>query len=130
VITAVLLSLLTLLTHIEFVAGYPYQAIIALMLCAGGLILTTIWTSVARREFAVVGERPLGCLGMWLVVGTCLFIYIAAFGFFSLPGFSDPTEPNIPFSPGSQLDAIIVVVIMGILAAIQFYFLARNRYRV
>jgi hypothetical protein len=136
VVIAVLLALVTLLTHTEFTASTPYQPIIALMLCAGGLVLATIWTSVSRREFAVVGERPLGCLGMWLVVGTCLFIYIASFGFFSLPGFSDPTEPNLPFSPGallgtkSQLDAIVVVIIIGILAAIQFYFLVRNRYRV
>jgi len=136
VVIAVLLALTTLLTHTQIVASYPYEAIIALMLCAGGLILATIWTSVARREFAVIGERKLGCLGMWLIVGTCLAIYIASFGFFSLPGFSDPTEPNLPFSPGSiigtksQLDALVVIVIIGILAAIQFYFLVRNRYRV
>lgn len=136
VVIAAVLALATLLTHVETPAGYPYQTMIALMLTAGGLVLATIWTSTARREFAVVGEKPLGCLGMWLVVGTCLCIYIASFGVFSLPGFSDPTEPNLPFAPGaiigtkSQLDAIVVIVIIGILAAVQFYFLARNRYRV
>jgi hypothetical protein len=136
VVIAAVLALATLVTHIESPAGYPYQTIIALLLTAAGLIMVSIWTSVARREFAVVGEKPLGCLGMWLVVGTCLFIYIASFGVFSLPGFSDPTEPNIPFAPGaiigskSQLDAIVVIVLIGILAAIQFYFLVRNRYRV
>ena len=130
-----LLGLATLLTHIEY-TNAPYEATIALIICASALILATIWTSVARREFAVVGEKPLGCLGMWLVVGTCFFVYIASFAFFSLPGFGSETETNIPFNPGSiigtksQLDALIVLVIMGILAGIQFYFLARNRYRV
>ncbi|HEY3991489.1 MAG TPA: hypothetical protein VGM01_01300, partial [Ktedonobacteraceae bacterium] len=76
------------------------------------------------------------CLGMWLVVGTCFFVYIASFAFFSIPGFGSETETDIPFTPGaiigtkSQLDALVVLVIMGILAGIQFYFLARNRYRV
>jgi hypothetical protein len=131
----VLLALATLLTHIEYDPGDPNQATIALMLCGGGLVLATIWTNVARREFAVVGEKPLGCLGMWLLVGTCLFIYIASFALFSMPGFHD-TETNIPFSPGaiigsqSQLDALVVAIIIGLLAAIQFYFLVRNRYRV
>jgi hypothetical protein len=131
----VLLALATLLTHIEYDPSDPYQATIALMLCGGALILATVWTNVARREFSVVGEKPLGCLGMWLLVGTSLFIYIAAFALFSMPGFHD-TETNIPFSPGSiigsksQLDALVVAIIMGALAAIQFFFLVRNRYRV
>ena len=130
---AALLGLSTLLTHIEY--DVSYQATIALLLCGASLLLVSIWTSVARREFAVVGEKPLGCLGMWLVVGTCLFVYIAAFAFFSIPGFRD-TETNVPFVPGAiigsgaQLDAVVVVVLLGILAGIQFYFLARNRYRV
>lgn len=130
---AALLGLSTLLTHIEY--DVPYQATIALLLTGASLLLVSIWTSVARREFAVVGEKPLGCLGMWLVVGTCLFVYIAAFAFFSIPGFRD-TETNVPFVPGAligskaQLDAVVVVVLLGILAGIQFYFLARNRYRV
>jgi hypothetical protein len=138
-----LLALSTLLTHIDYgkEAVSAYQATIAMMLCAGGLILATIWTSVARREFAVVGEKPLGCLGMWLVMGTCLLIYIAAFAFFSIPGFRD-TETNIPFYAGLLLhgkitdttaphfDAVLVVLLIGALAAIQFYFLMRNRYRV
>jgi hypothetical protein len=132
---AVLLGLATLMTHIEYDPSDPYQATIALMLCGGALILATVWTNVARREFAVVGEKPLGCLGMWLLVGTSLFVYIAAFALFSIPGFHD-TETNIPFSPGSiigsksQLDALVVAIIMGLLAAIQFFFLVRNRYRV
>ncbi len=141
VVIAALLSLTTLLTHIEYDALDPYQATIALMLCAGGLIVATIWTSVARREFAVVGEKNLGCLGMWLVTGTCLFVYIASFAFFSLPGFHD-TETNIPFVPGkaigpmasgvntSAFDAVAVIILIGLLAALQFYFLVRNRYRV
>jgi hypothetical protein len=101
---------------------------------------------VARREFAIVGENNLGCLGMWLVVGTCLLIYLAAFAFFSIPVFpTDPTAPNIPFSSGTiippyappgglptpgQPDAVVMLVLLGILAAIQFFFLMRNRYKV
>ncbi len=134
-----LLALTTLLTHIEFDAGDPYQPLFALLFCGAALIAATIWTSTARREFAVVGEKPLGCLGMWLLVGTCLFLYIGAFALYSLPGFHDiESNFNIPFVPGASvgtggataLDAVIVVVIMSILAGIQFYFLVRNRYRV
>src|SRR5260221_520104 len=74
---------------------------------------------------------------VWLVVGTCLIIYLAAFAFFSIPGFRE-TNPNVPFVPGLALnngspgspDAIIVFILMGLLAGIQFYFLVRNRYRV
>jgi len=106
------------------------------------LVLAAIWTSVARREFAVVGENNLGCVGQWLVVGTCLIIYLAAFAFFSIPGFRE-TNPNVPFVPGLVLnnstpvspapgspDAIVAFILMGLLAGIQFYFLVRNRYRV
>lgn len=130
-ITAVL-AIATLMAHTT-----PSEEIVAAMLCAAGLALAAIWTSVARREFAVVGENNLGCLGMWLIVGTCLLIYIAAFAFFSLPVFPNETEPNIPFIPGGGLvlgsggniNAVVVVVIIGILAAVQFYFLTRNRYK-
>ena len=128
---AAVLAIATLLVHTT-----PSEEIIAAMLCAGGLILATVWTSVARREFAVVGENNLGCLGMWLVLGTCLLIYIASFAFFSLPVFPNETEPNIPFTPGgglvlsSGISATVVIIVIGILAAIQFYFLTRNRYKV
>jgi len=121
-------------------------------LSGGILVLAVIWTSVARREFAVVGEKNLGCLGMWLVLGTCLLIYLAAFAFFSipssdtiaLPAFHD-TETNVPFTPGLLLseppppgqppaiihpDAAVMFFILGVLAAIQFYFLLRNRYKI
>lgn len=130
-ITAVL-AIATLMAHTT-----PSEEIIAALLCAAGLALAAIWTSVARREFAVVGENNLGCLGMWLVVGTCLLIYIAAFAFFSLPVFPNETEPNIPFTPGAGLvlgsggniNAVVVLIVIGILAAVQFYFLTRNRYK-
>lgn len=140
-IVAALLGLATLLTHSTIDAGDPYESIIALLLCGAGVLMAVIWTNVSRREFAVVGEKPLGCLGMWLLVGTAFLIYIASFAFFSLPGFHE-TETNIPFFPGNligvntvggtppALDALVVVVIVGLLAAIQFYFLMRNRYRV
>jgi hypothetical protein len=102
----------------------------AMMICAGALILAMIWTSVARREFAVVGEANLGCVGQWLVVGTCLFVYIACFALFSVPLFaSEETPPNIP-APPNGTDAIVVLALFGVLAAVQFYFLVRNRYKV
>jgi hypothetical protein len=139
VVTAAMLALATLLVHL-----HPDEFLIGLLLCGGALILAGVWTSVARREFAVVGENNLGCIGQWLVVGTCLLIYLASFAFFSIPGFRE-TEPNIPFISGSaiaphpapgqppvitQSDAVVVLVVLGILAAIQFYFLVRNRYKV
>jgi hypothetical protein len=138
-ITAVL-GLTTFLLHTN-----ASEVIIALMLSIGMVVLATIWTSVARREFAVVGENNLGCLGMWLVVGTCLFIYLGSFAFFSLAVFSNESAPNIPFVPGTIIpahpapntpptlgvaDAIVMTLLMGVLAAIQFYFLTRNRYKV
>ncbi|HLX58410.1 MAG TPA: hypothetical protein VKR83_15440 [Ktedonobacteraceae bacterium] len=130
---AAVLSVSTLLVHTS-----PSEIFIAALLCGAGLALAAIWTSVARREFAVVGENSLGCLGMWLIVGTCLLIYLAAFAYFSLPVFPNETEGNIPFTPGGGLivgppgtiNAVVVVVIIGLLAAIQFYFLTRNRYKV
>jgi len=137
-ITAVL-GLATLLTHM-----HPDELLVAMVLTGAILTLAVIWTSVARREFAVVGEQNLGCLGQWLVVGTCLLLYLAAFALFSLPGFRE-TNPNIPFVPGKVIpvpppagqpvtpgtpDAMVMLLIMGILAGIQFYFLVRNRYKV
>ncbi|HLX41074.1 MAG TPA: hypothetical protein VKR42_11110 [Ktedonobacteraceae bacterium] len=136
VVIATILALATLVVHMS-----PDQIFVAFLLCGGGLVLATVWTTVARREFAVVGENNLGCLGMWLVVGTCLLVYVAAFGFFSIPGFHE-TEPNITFVSGTIIgvhaktpvlaapDAVVTFVLMGILAAIQFYFLVRNRYKV
>jgi hypothetical protein len=137
-ITAVL-GMATLLTHM-----HPDEILVAMLLTGGILTLAVVWTSVARREFAVVGEQNLGCLGQWLVVGTCLLIYLAAFAFFSLPGFRE-TNPNIPFIPGVAIpapppagqpptpgipSAMVVFLILGILAGIQLYFLMRNRYKV
>ncbi len=123
---------------------HPDELLVAMVLTGAILTLAVIWTSVARREFAVVGEQNLGCLGQWLVVGTCLLLYLAAFALFSLPGFRE-TNPNIPFVPGKVIpvpppagqpvtpgtpDAMVMLLIMGILAGIQFYFLVRNRYKV
>ena len=123
----------------------PGLALVALLLCGAVLVLATIWTAVARREFAIVGENNLGCLGMWLVVGTCLLIYLAAFAFFSIPVFPNETAPNVPFISGTiipphvapgqppvlaQPDAVVMLSILGVIAAIQFFFLMRNRYKV
>lgn len=132
-ITAVV-ALTTILVHTT-----QDKIFVSLVLAGGMLTLATIWTSTARREFAVVGEENLGCLGQWFIVGTCLLIYLAAFALFSIPsyipGFAQETEPNIPFVPGLSIgtgrpDAIIMVVLLGTLAAVQFFFLARNRYKV
>ncbi len=139
VATVVVIGLATMLVHTN-----ASEITVALLLCGGMLVLASIWTMSARREFAVVGEKNLGCLGMWLVVGTCLFIYIAAFAFFSIPVFTNETEPNIPFVSGTLIpahvgnqpptpgagDAVVTMFVLGILAAIQFYFLVRNRYKV
>lgn len=140
VFTTAGIALATLLIHMA-----PDQLLVGLMLTIGMLIVAAVWTSVSRREFAVVGEQNLGCLGMWLVLGTCLFVYLAAFAFFSIPIFTNETEPNIPFVPGlvvppvtpagstpvlPQADALVMLIVMGALAALQFYFLTRNRYRV
>lgn len=134
VITAVIAFSALLVHTAPDTAGVPSgQFFVGMMLCVAILVLASIWTAVSRREFAVVGENNLGCLGMWLVFGTCLFVYIAAFGFFSIPGFPDETEPNIPFAPGGGLggyNAVVILLILGVLAAIQFYFLTRNRYKV
>lgn len=132
VITAVL-ALATVLAHMN-----PADELIAMLVCGGVLILAALWTSVGRREFAVIGENNLGCIGQWLVVGTCLLIYLAAFGFFSMVLWPPETEPNVPFTPGVLLntgtpgapDAVIMFVLLAILAAIQFFFLVRNRYKV
>ncbi len=140
IVTIGAIAAATLLVHTS-----PDQILFAMILCAGMLLLAVIWTSVARREFAIVGENNLGCLGQWLVVGTCLLIYLAAFAFFSIPLFTE-TEPNIPFISGLAVpppppaanqpppipaaDAVVMLFVMGILAAIQFYFLTRNRYKV
>lgn len=140
IMSIAIIAAMTLMLHTD-----PTQIMIALILTVAMLVLATIWTAVARREFAVVGESNLGCLGQWLVVGTCLFIYIGSFALFSLPVWSNDTEANITFTPGLAVppptiagqaptlpapDAIVTLLLMGILALIQFYFLVRNRYKV
>lgn len=142
VVTTAVIAAVTFVAHTA-----PDKILVAMMLCAGMLVLAVIWTSVARREFAVVGENNLGCLGQWLIMGTCLFVYLAAFAFFSFPVWSPETETNIPFVGGLAIpppatagaaatatlptaDAMIMFVLLGVLAAIQFFFLTRNRYKV
>lgn len=126
VVTTAVIGATALLVHTA-----PSQLPTAMMLCVAILILAAIWTAVSRGEFAVVGENNLGCLGQWLIVGTCLFVYLAAFAFFSIPAFNaEETPPNIPFTPGGTSDAFVMLVILGLLAGIQFFFLVRNRYKV
>jgi hypothetical protein len=139
-VTVAVIAAATLLVHTS-----PDKIMVALLLCAGMLVLASVWTTVARREFAVAGEKNLGCMGMWLVVGTCLFVYLAAFAFFSLPVWPPETETNIPFVAGQAIppptpvgqapaipanDALVMLLFLGILAAIQFFFLVRNRYKI
>ncbi len=126
VVTTATIAATALLVHTT-----PAQLPTAMMLCVAILVLAAVWTAVSRGEFAVVGENTLGCLGQWLVVGTCLFVYLAAFAFFSIPSFNaEETPPNIPFTPGGASDAFVMLVILGILAGVQFFFLVRNRYKV
>jgi hypothetical protein len=126
VVTTATIAATALLVHTT-----PAQLPTAMMLCVAILVLAAVWTAVSRGEFAVVGENTLGCLGQWLVVGTCLFVYLAAFAFFSIPSFNaEETPPNIPFTPGGTSDAFVMLVILGILAGVQFFFLVRNRYKV
>lgn len=126
VVTTAVIGATALLVHTA-----PSQLLTAMMLCVAILALAAIWTSVSRGEFAVVGANNLGCLGQWLVLGTCLFVYLVAFAFFSIPSFNaEETPPNIPFVPGGTSDAFVMLVILGLLAGMQFFFLVRNRYRV
>jgi len=126
VVTTATIAATALLVHTA-----PAQLPTAMMLCVAILVLAAVWTAVSRGEFAVVGENNLGCLGQWLVVGTCLFVYLAAFAFFSIPSFNaEETPPNIPFTPGGTSDAFVMLVMLVILAGIQFFFLVRNRYKV
>jgi hypothetical protein len=138
-VTFGVVAMATLLLHTN-----QEQIIVAFLLCGAMLVLAAIWTSVSRREFALIGENNLGCLGMWLVFGTCFCIYLAAFAFFSIPEWFPENEVNIPFVAGlllgppaeggtaavAKIDAIVALVVTGVLAAIQFYYLARNRYKV
>jgi hypothetical protein len=126
VVTVAVIGVLTLLAHTA-----PSELPTAMMLCVAILVLAAIWTTVSRGEFAVVGENNLGCLGQWLIVGTCLFIYLAAFAFFSMPSFTtEETPPNVPFVPGVTSDAFVMLIVLGLLASVQFFFLVRNRYKV
>ena len=126
VVTIAVIAVSALLSHTEMA-----QLPTAMMLTVGILILAVVLTAVSRRAFAVLGQNTLGCLGMWLITGSCLTIYLLAFAFFSIPSFApEETPPNIPFAPGGTADAFVMIVVMGILAAVQFYFLVRNRYKI
>jgi hypothetical protein len=123
VVTAVIAAT-ALLVHTEM-AMLPTAA----MFCVAILVLGTIWTAVSRREFALVGQNNLGCLGQWLIAGTCLCIYLGAFAFFSMGQFGEETPPNIPFTPGAGGGAFVMLILLGVLGGLQFFFLARNRYK-
>ncbi|HEY7416042.1 MAG TPA: hypothetical protein VH593_12665, partial [Ktedonobacteraceae bacterium] len=143
IMTIVILAGMTFMLHTA-----PDQIIVALTLSVGILVLATVLALVARREIAIIGENKLGCIGQWLVMGTCLFVYIGAFAFFSMPVFDNDTEQNIPFVPGLSVaapnaatstsatqttlpaaDGLIALTVMAILVLLQFYFLIRNRYK-
>jgi hypothetical protein len=126
--SVVLIAVIGVLALVLHTSGSAWPT--ALMVCVAILVVAAIMTSVSRREFAVIGEQNLGCLGMWLVVGTCLFVYLAAFAFFSILNFGDAeTPPNIAFKPGGSADAFQMFILLGVLAGIQFFFLVRNRYK-
>lgn len=116
-------------THDTSDPNHPNQLPVSLMLAIGIAILGVIWTIATQREFVPQAARnvALGCTGQWLVMGTLLFIYLAAFGLFSYPQFFD-TEQNLISAQGPTAlhDAYWVLLIAGGLAAMQFAFLSRR----
>jgi hypothetical protein len=116
-------------THDTSDPNHPNQLPVSLMLAIGIAILGVIWTVATQREFVPQAARnvALGCTGQWLVMGTLLFIYLAAFGLFSYPQFFD-TEQNLISAQGPNAlhDAYWVLLIAGGLAAMQFAFLSRR----
>jgi len=109
-------------------AGLP----VSLFLGGAILVLALTWLYATQREIGQGGTNNLGCTGQWLVVGTCLLIYLAGFSFFSLAGNNlfEVENLGITFLPGKQFDAFWALLITGGLAAVQFFFLMRNKYRV
>ncbi len=109
---------------------WPRSIPMALMLAIGVAILGFVWMVSTQREFvpAQYMNASLGCVGQWLVMGTTLFIYIAAFAFFSYPNFTE-TEGNLVIVQGANSihDAYWVLLIAGGLAALQFAFLIWRR---
>jgi hypothetical protein len=107
----------------------------ALLVSAAVLVVGTIWSLSSRREFAIIGENKLGCLGMTLLAGTCLCVYLAAFALFSMPYFAGTnfeTVPNVPSvaQNGGATDSFVMFALFVVLGLLQFFFLVRNRYRV
>ena len=103
---------------------------LGLAMAIGIAILGLVWIVSTFREFApaVALQASLGCVGQWLVMGSTLAIYIAAFAFFSYPNFIE-TEGNLIITPGNQTihDAYWVMLIAGGLAALMFAFLLRRQ---
>jgi hypothetical protein len=109
-------------------AGLP----VSFFLGGAILILTLTWMYASQRPIGQGGVNNLGCTGQWLVVGTCLLTYLAGFSFFSLAGNNlfEVENLGVTFLPGKQFDAFWALLITGGLAAIQFFFLMRNKYKV
>lgn len=109
---------------------WPNSVPVAMALAVGVAILGLVWMVTTQREFvpASAMQANLGCVGQWLVMGSALLIYIAAFAFFSFPTFVE-TEGNLVITPGHATihDAYWVLLIAGGLAALCVAFLIRRQ---
>jgi hypothetical protein len=108
-------------------AGLP----VSLFLGGAVLILALTWIYATQRQIGRAGTHNLGCTGQWLVVGTCLLVYLTGFSFFSLAGNNlfEVENLGVTFLPGKQFDAFWAMLITGSLAAVQFFFLMRRGYK-
>ena len=107
----------------------PRQTPFGLIIATGIAILAFVWTWSTQREFAPTSPQPLGCVGMWLVLGTLLLIYLFGFAFLSLPNFFEIEALALFYQPGKNglHDAFWVLLLMGGFAALQFTLLIRRK---
>ena len=107
----------------------PRQTPFGLIVATGIVILAFIWTWSTQREFAPTSPQPLGCVGMWLVLGTLLLIYLFGFAFLSLPSFFEIEALALFYQPGKAglHDAYWMLLLMGGFAALQITLLVRRR---
>ena len=107
----------------------PHQTPFGLIIATGVVILAFVWTWSTQREFAPTSPQPLGCIGMWLVLGTLLLIYLFGFAFLSMPNFFEIEALAMFYQPGKGglHDAFWVLLLMGGLGALQFTLLVRRR---
>ena len=107
----------------------PRQTPFGLIVAIGITILAFIWTWSTQREFAPTSPQQLGCVGMWLVLGTLLLIFLFGFAFLSLPSFFEIEALALFYQPGKGglHDAFWVLLLMGGFGALQFTMLIRRQ---